>query len=518
MIRQLIVSRFSIYQIALTVAIFAFMKYFVFTLRDFNLYPIYIITLIAVIFSSFKYKYPNGEIAASRLLRAIVVISGFYLAVTYPGYLVTGGGLFDKPYSLKWVAVGFAVLGLWRPGFALFPLLQILWMKQYDSVSTGMHISTTDYMPIIELGVFLWIAFMVIPFFLKVQKSSKIQVSESAYSLYDVSTIIAVAIHFGNYFHSAVAKIMLDGGVFKWVLENKTHHIFLVSIQTGHSPIAGLEKLWWNIYVLFDQFYVVSNTIILFAQLVCVIAIVRIRWAILLTLFYDITHIVIFLFTGIFFWKWIILNLGIMYSLSALLHKAQPITVKVMAPFFVIFAIAIFFTARLGWYDTKILRDVYVVAVTESGDEYRVPTNYFYNTSVTFAQSRVLGRVPGHLYGSDSLGSVYKYWLLNQYNNCQPSFIKKDSLPSKLYELTWYLKNHHNYIKQNIDETGYINYDLFPHHVWSNPFLFQEFKSLDKRDITGYKIIVDSLCLEVNTDNRKITQTIFLHDEYNVRL
>ena len=129
MIRQLIVSRFSIYQIAFTVAIFAFMKYFVFTLRDFNLYPIYIITLIAVIFSSFKYKYPNGEIAASRLLRAIVVISGFYLAVTYPGYLVTGGGLFDKPYSLKWVAVGFAVLGLWRPGFALFPLLQILWMK-----------------------------------------------------------------------------------------------------------------------------------------------------------------------------------------------------------------------------------------------------------------------------------------------------------------------------------------------------------------------------------------------------
>jgi len=230
-IRQLIASRFDIYQIILVVAIFTFMKYFVFPLRDFNHYPIYIISLITVIFSSFKYKYPNGEIAASRLLRVIVVISGFYLATAYSGYSITATSVFDVPYSFRWVAVGFAVLGLWRPGFALFPLLQILWMKQYDSMSTGIRITTTDYMPIIELGVFLWIAFMVIPFFLKVQKSSKIQVSENAYSLYDVSTIIVVAIHFGNYFHSAVAKMMLDGGAFKWVLENKTHYLFLTSIQ-----------------------------------------------------------------------------------------------------------------------------------------------------------------------------------------------------------------------------------------------------------------------------------------------
>jgi len=150
--KQLIVSRVDIYLIAVVVAIFTFMKYFIFSLHDFNHYPIYIISITAVSFALSRYTYPKDEIAASRLLRVIVVISGFYLAVTYPGYLVTGGGLFDKPYSLKWVAVGFAVLGLWRPGFALFPLLQILWIKQYDSVSTGTHISTTDYMPIIELG------------------------------------------------------------------------------------------------------------------------------------------------------------------------------------------------------------------------------------------------------------------------------------------------------------------------------------------------------------------------------
>ena len=137
---------------------------------------------------------------------------------------------------------------------------------------------------------------------------------------------------------------------------------------------------------------------------------------------------------------------------------------------------------------------------------------------MTFAQSRVLGLVPGHLYESNALGSVYTYWVFKQYNNCQPFIIEKDNLPSKLYELTWFIKNHHKYIKQNVDETGYINYDLFPHHVWSNPFLYKKFKSLDKRDITGYKIVVDSICLEADTDKRKIETTIFIHDEYDVEL
>ena len=65
-----------------------------------------------------------------------------------------------------------------------------------------------------------------------------------------------------------------------------------------------------------------------------------------------------------------------------------------------------------------------------------------------------------------------------------------------------------------VNDRGLINYDLFPHHMWSNPFLFEEFYALDKREITSYNINIDTICLVKN--NNMIEKTLFKHTDYEV--
>ncbi|WP_210168087.1 hypothetical protein, partial [Rhizobium ecuadorense] len=33
------------------------------------------------------------------------------------------------------------------------------------------------------------------------------------------------------------------------------------------------------------------------------------------------------------------------------------------------------------------------------------------------------------------------------------------------------------------DHNGHVGYDIYPHHIWSSPWLFQEFSGLDIRSV-----------------------------------
>ena len=74
-------------------------------------------------------------------------------------------------------------------------------------------------------------------------------------------------------------------------------------------------------------------------------------------------------------------------------------------------------------------------------------------------------------------------------------------VPERIYltereRLTNYLTSHQNYILSIVDEDGYFNFDLYPHHIWSNPFELTDFKELDKRRIVGFDIIFRTICMK----------------------
>src|SRR3546814_15129699 len=98
--------------------------------------------------------------------------------------------------------------------------------------------------------------------------------------------IMAVGIHFGNYFYSGLTKLTLDGGPLIWLLENQTQFLIPVTLETGMLPIGEWTDLVWLSYHWYGYIFVVANLIILLGQLYCAIAIMNVRAAALITVFY----------------------------------------------------------------------------------------------------------------------------------------------------------------------------------------------------------------------------------------
>ena len=57
------------------------------------------------------------------------------------------------------------------------------------------------------------------------------------------------------------------------------------------------------------------------------------------------------------------------------------------------------------------------------------------------------------------------------------------------------MREHHAYIVSHADADGRYAYDLYPHHIWSNPALYRDFSSMDKRRIVEYRFVTDFVCL-----------------------
>ena len=211
-------------------------------------------------------------------------------------------------------------------------------------------------MPVVELGIYLTLCVIIFEILNRLRTKWEIpywhaQPLENCSARHQLSLVaffVAVSVHFGNYFYSARAKYLLDGGPLDWVLENNTALLILVTQETRALPIGHWLELSLRLYDSFSAVYVPSNLVIVLAQTICVVAIWRVGWAMWLTIFYDITHIVIFFVTGIFFWKWILLNLFIVLAFRSIRSFVVPHWLKLLSTLFVVGGASVFFVAKLG--------------------------------------------------------------------------------------------------------------------------------------------------------------------------
>ena len=57
------------------------------------------------------------------------------------------------------------------------------------------------------------------------------------------------------------------------------------------------------------------------------------------------------------------------------------------------------------------------------------------------------------------------------------------------------IRKHHILIMSLVDQDGRYDYDLYPHHLWSMPWEYRDFKLLDKRTIERYRYVNEAVCL-----------------------
>lgn len=466
---------------------------------------LFFLCVLAFFFQSIKSK--EGSVPLLIIQRGIVALFGVYLILSAPSFLaidLTPARAVEVSVYKYLTPVLFA-LAIWRVSWGIPLLFLVKWQKLVLSEIISLPISVTDYSPVLELGIFLsagYLSFFALKKILELNPSCPD--NKGALSPLDGVVLTAVAVHFSNYFYSGVQKIIVAESLTGWVFDNPTYFLSYAATTIGALPITYLGDEFANTVISWMKAFVVPiNALTFLSQLFAVFAITRIRLAILLTAFFDIMHVGIFLVSGIFFYKWIVLNLLIVFSLSRIKEKIIPREFLLWLVGVVIFAPFLFFVAFLGWYDTPSFNDQYIEAVTEDDGTYRVPSNYFLSGSILYAQQRLLSPRQGWFetitYAAVDGSGASEGGVLDRVMNCH---LPEDHVlqEKNFIEFDSWIKRHHSCVLKNVNMNGRILYDLYPHHIFSMPWSYSDFYGLDKRKIIGYRYIQEAVCLDSTKD------------------
>jgi len=490
---------------SVTVALFAAFK--IGYLRAARFHPEQLVPIFACVYvMSLTFaglRYGQLHPGFSLLLRGISLSLGVYVAASWTG--TSSGSPTPIPTMdvVRYASLAAVVASMVRPSFAMIPCVYVLVNKDVTQHALQLPwLTRTDYLPVVELGIFMTFGVIVVHLLSWLAKrgtlfrSSRFAGVADARSSSVALLLVAVAIHFGNYFWSAMAKILLDGGPLDWMFENKTHLLTATAYATGNLPLGHSRELSDSVFAMLSQVYIPLNIATVVAQIGSVVAIMRIRSAIAVTAFYDVTHVVIFMVTGIFFWKWILLNTVLVFALSRVREAEVRPILRVIGPLFVAGATVVFFSARLGWYETPALNDHYFEAETETGTRYHVPTNYFLAASVTVAQQRLASpttTVFPTLVWATTLSQKVRRTAERECAS-QPLDGPR-AYRGREEQIRRFAQQHHAHILALSDDDGRVPYDWYPHHIWSNPWMFQAFNRLDKRTILRYWYVVEPKCV-----------------------
>jgi hypothetical protein len=399
------------------------------------------------------------------------------------------------------IGIAAAALSFWLPTFALVPFGFLVMQKALTSQIWHIPISPTDWLPIVESTSFLLISASFLTALIRLVTAitgfNTTMIQGGRMRLPDVLVIVTVGIHFANYEWSAFEKVLLDGGPLSWVLHNRTDVLIDVAVESGFITVGYGFPFSSFVRDLATQSVLPLNAMTLIIQIACVFVFWRRALIVVLTLLFDVTHITIFALTGIFFWKWIIFNFAIVAAVSRIDRSKIPFAVGALGLLACLTAGKIFFVAKLGWYDTRSFNHFYVLAVTDDGREINVPTNFFGPASVAMAQMDYAHAWPDAL-PTGTWGATTNFNVMKAGMACTLLTDQPASHDISIADVAHFIDNWHSAMLAEANPQGRILYDIYPHHIWSDPRRYKEFAALDLRQVIGYKVRRDSGCIDTN--------------------
>ena len=436
--------------------------------------------------------------------RTIMILFAAFAAVSYPVFVdeyLESDWMRLVLKEIQWIAPVAAVLGWWRPVFGLIPVVMAAWRKDGMEQLFGFTLNATDYYIVAELMIFVCVAIGIVRLadWVRGGRAPDARDGET-WSLGQVAFVAAFALHLANYFYSAVAKMTLPGaGLFSWALENETHNIMMATAIIGLGPLQGHEWLAKAGLQAMAAAWPVTNWLTLGLQLAALMALFRVNWGIVMTGIYDIMHLAIFVTTGILFWKWMTLNLGLVLALRHLpIRSAPPWPVIAIGVAVLVFSPQLFRIATLGWFDAAANTTPRFEAVLEDGSSVRVPSNFFLEGATQIAKTKFSGFPDGHFEYITVFGKAKRG--LDQMRaslTCDLEVGEASGLSERLQSdprLEAYIRNHHAWIVDAAGDDGYFPYNWFPHHNWANPRVFADFAEVDLRRIVAYRYVLTSEC------------------------
>lgn len=449
--------------------------------------------VLGLLWATYSYQ-PS---AAAFLSRALALVLGFYIAILAPGF-APAPQLPDPSSFLmwcRWLAVACSILAMLRPAFLIVPVLFVVIYKSVAVRHLGFDLSETDYLPLIELGITLWIGQWLVA-----RWSLSQELRAQCLSLLFLG---AVAIHFANYFWSGVTKVVIGDGLSTWAVENQTWYLLLVSRELGMLPLS--EAVFPAAIGFFKDANVLSNFVILGLQLVALFCCQWRRGIVGLTLAYDVSHLVIYLVSGIFFWKWILLNFAIVIAASRYRISYGWWGNRVLLFIIIIAAGSLFFTTKLGWFDTPSVTHSRLQAEFSNGDRLDLPSNFFLTGSVTAAQQRLGSPHPiGN--GTGTWGQTQQLALMRGLKeHCSSMAVEYPGSADREGYWATVLRHHQWLIRRGGSPTiGSLH--AYPHHIFSNPNRYERINSRRISDIRAYWLITEVVCFSADGKEREVVK------------
>ncbi|MDH3703472.1 MAG: hypothetical protein OEU46_19400 [Alphaproteobacteria bacterium] len=469
----------------------------------------------AIALSGITISYARATRSFRILVRAIISFALFYVVTsrfTVSDALVAGKPFADFELNQAWlIAAICGVLGYFRPSFAIVTLQYIVWQKRQLMDVFGLAVDWLDYFTLIETGTVLIVGYLIyvgvrtrIDIDPATDRAATDSAGGAAKSLVlhpvDMLVIAAVALHFGNYFFAGVIKAYIGSDLTFWFRENPTPFLTLAALESKVLPLSFSEGLTAFAYQTMDKIFPVTNFATIVIQLFALFAVIRVRWAIYTTLAYDVLHLTIFVLTGIFFWKFIVLNLAIVAALATIRTKKMSVALQSFLCFVVVISPFVFHIfPSYAWLDSRSMNVVRLYAVTEDEKEVQVPSNYFLGLSVTFTQHRLVWPEKGPV-TTESWGVAKSMEEMRQSLSCEWGHEKGDLPTATFYypkeHISRLIRRYHGQALTMLDADGRFEYDIYPHHIFSMPWFFEDFRMLDKRRIKAYRYESETLCLD----------------------
>lgn len=456
-----------------------------------DVYPYLVVVGLSLIFTPLSMKLLPYQVRV--LLRSFSVLFAVSCLLRwYPevsSYTGLDGWLAANNRFLGFLA---CVIGWWRPSLLLFGLCSSFWARDAFERAVGIPQPSVDEEPIIDMAIFLLVWLMLL---FAARRHRQVepeqQLSEATMGFY-----ACLGIHFGNYFHSGIRKLGLDGPAGSWLIDNPTQVYLANAKDAASAPLDFFPNLFNWLYVLMSESQVIMNLITLATQLIGLIGSLLLSATPWIIVFYDVWHIAVGGLTGVFFWKWVVVNIAFFVALRKcppdlpLLHRLLPFSLCILSiHFFSIFA--------AGWYDTPSLNSQKVYALTKT-ERVRVPPAHFLHYSFGAVSSAFwTPKVTSEMLPTSTFGSTDSHSLLLQSMSCLKT--GGDQSPGGYYvsQLDALVVSLHQSALANAQHDGrpsLVGLLSYPHHIATNYGPFDEYLNLDLGTVTGYEFTLQPIC------------------------
>lgn len=420
---------------------------------------------------------PDFSLGRPEAARALAYVNDFY------------------PFALV-----FAVAGLIRPSFVIPTVIYIASTRHLVYDISGLPMSFIDIRYMLDMALYLAIFGIAV-----VKLGPRIHPWLGAPERQSEIVGIAMGLHLANYFWSGVAKLEVGPTPWYWVTENATYNQIPYTIESGIMPFGHIPWLSQFAYDFLAFFNTPLNAVILLVQLFAVLCVLKVSWLKIMSILFDLLHIGIYVFGGLFFWPWIWNNLTIWWAARsqkkqglALQTKVACITAVLLgAPFLHINP-----AAWLAWFDVADARQIRFEAVTEDGRSVRVPSAFFVNHSYSVSHGYMGHQGVEGQYDGTQLASTDSMERNELSGTCAPpsaitperALETEEERLARQATLGRFLAFHHDKMLGREAAVGRGSWYFHAHHHPSNPFLYDEFNALSLKNVIGYNLVLESVC------------------------